>query len=68
MSLYTDLKSAEQETDSHESDLYVRCTPEALALVRASRSKFSLFHHAVSKATWIEIPFAYDPWWEARER
>ena len=64
MSLYEDLKAAGVETDSHESDLFFPSTEKSRAI---------LDRHPVQKAIagkcrsegkpWIEVPFAFDPYW-----
>jgi hypothetical protein len=70
-SLYKDLKAAGCELDSHESDLYVKATPEALAILAEwggnhGRHSAEFFRHQVTGETWIDIPFAFDPWWDAK--
>ena len=64
--LYQRVTEAGIPTDSHESDLYVKGTPEAFALVKASGLSWSTFHSYTDGTTWIEIPFAYSPFWERR--
>jgi hypothetical protein len=54
--------------DNHESDLYIKATPEARELVKRSGWYHTLFRSAVDGETWIEAPFAYLPWWEARQK
>ena len=65
--VYRDLLDAGFELDHHEGDLYVKLTPESLRIVKDSGwSTWSFFHHQVKQETWIEVPFGYVPWWEAR--
>lgn len=65
--LYAALDASGAEIDSHESDLYVKATSEALAIVRRSlRRDWSIFISPVDGQAWIEIPFGYTPWWEAK--
>jgi len=66
--IYAQMLAAGVPTDSHESDLYVKATPEALAIVRRYRWRnlVTSFTHAVDGTRWLEIPFAFDPWWENR--
>jgi hypothetical protein len=65
--LYQTLKEAGCTIDNHESALYVRASPEALRLVKASGLSYSFFTSATEdKGIWIEVPFAFSPWWEAK--
>jgi hypothetical protein len=72
MSLYEQMKAAGIPMDNHESDLYVLATPEARALVsryRAAdgrRARVSIFQSPLDGQPWLEVPFAFDPWWQAR--
>lgn len=71
-SLYDKLKSAGQELDHHESDLYVKWTPEADAIIKAhggpEAANARSFKNNKDGKRWIDIPFAYAPWWEKRQR
>ena len=69
--IYSALKAANCEIDSHESDLYVRDTETARTIlvdwVRAGRVlSFSTFRCNRDGTSWLDIPFAYDPYWEQR--
>lgn len=69
MSLYILLRDAGCEIDSHESDLYVRATPEARRIVKeqcGERLVYLAFQSTADRSWWIEVPFAFDPWWEAK--
>lgn len=72
MSIYEALKKAGCEIDNHESDLYVRATPEARNTIAVYREKNKGHPFCVDYFTgtdglgWLEIPFLYDPWWQAR--
>lgn len=50
----------------HESDLYIPDTPENRELVNRSGSTFTSFDNQVEGGRWLDIPFAYTPWWESR--
>lgn len=66
MTLYREMIEAGVETDSHESDLYVLATPEAreiLARHPTEAKNARGFVSAVDKRFWIDIPFAYEPFW-----
>lgn len=64
--LYDQLKAAGCELDSHESDLYVRATPEAKAIIEQEGSCYGKFVNQKDGKVWFEVSFAYDPWWKAR--
>lgn len=59
-----------QDIDHHESDLYLRKTPAADAIIAGYEYKnnVSVFRDAIEHALWYEIPFAYDPFWQGRAR
>jgi hypothetical protein len=63
--LYALLAAAGCEIDHHESDLYVKATPEAIALVKASGWTYEWFRS--DGASWLDVAFGYTPWWVARE-
>lgn len=70
MSIYREMLQYGVETDNHESDLYALDTPAARQIIaRAGRSfdrTITRFRSQVDGRVWIEIPFAFDPFWEAR--
>ena len=65
MTIYDEMKAAGVEMDSHESDLYVKNTPEAREIVAGYEYKSNVtgFTSQIDGAHWLDIPFAYDPWW-----
>lgn len=67
--LYDTIKDAGIEHASHESDLYLPDT----AQVRAILERFPLqkrnatrFQNQVEGGTWIDVPFAFLPFWEKK--
>jgi hypothetical protein len=69
VSLFSDVLAAGIPHASHESDLYLPDTqPVRDILVRHPEwlRNVERFQNQVEGACWIDIPFAYDPWWEAR--
>src|SRR3546814_3857609 len=67
-SLYRRLRAAGCEMDHHESDLYVRSTSEASAIIAAYEASGgitnkSAFRSAVDGLPWLELPFHYEPHW-----
>lgn len=55
---------------SHESDLYLKVTPEATALVEhyQFRSNVEKFRSNIDGTFWYDIPFAFTPYWNAKEK
>lgn len=69
MSVYTKLVEVGAEIDSHESDLYVKHTTEVMNVLREVKGWNSWVRfYDREGAPWIEIPFAYDPWWSQRQK
>ena len=52
--------------DHHESDLYLKRTPAAIALVNrlTTKSLLSVFRDPDGVA-WYDLPFCYTPYWES---
>lgn len=67
MTIYEEMKAHGVAIDSHESDLYVEDTPTSRVIL-AGHSGFAStakrFTNQVTGTTWIDIPFAYDPFWK----
>ena len=61
--IYTALKEAGAELASHESDLYVKKTPETTRIIK----EYEYYCNVTSFIFWYEIPFAFNPFWEARQ-
>ena len=69
LSLYQELKAAGCEMDSHESDLYVKATPEARTILARHPIQALQADSFVSQAdghVWLDVPFAFDPFWTAK--
>lgn len=64
--LYREAVKAGIPTDNHESDLYLLATPFARELVARSGRSFSQFRSKVDGNVWLDVPFAFSPWWERR--
>lgn len=72
-SLYERLIDAGCETESWQSDLYVRNTETAAQIIRAFEAEGGIsnkrnFISARDGQSWIELPFAYKPYWDAKIR
>lgn len=69
MSLYTDLVAAGIEVSNHESDLYFPSSPESRAILfnyDLESKNATCFRSNIDGKTWIDVPFAFDPFWEKR--
>jgi hypothetical protein len=66
ISIYQEACKAGLSLDNHESDLYLKECTEARRLVQNAKVAFSYFISQIDGQTWIDVPFAYDPWWAKR--
>jgi hypothetical protein len=72
-SLYDDVVRLGIKHASHYSDLYLPCTPEVIELL-ARHGKHvdgwnvSRFTNQVEGGTWLDVPFAYKPYWDSRSK
>ena len=69
--LYQRLKEAGCELDSWQSDLHVKSTPEAREVIAQFEAEGGItnkegFTSQIDGARWIDLPFAYQPWWDAK--
>lgn len=56
---------------NHESDLYCQDTPKAREIVKRHGYTFTEFTHQTDPegpSPWLDVPFAYLPYWEAKAR
>ncbi len=54
--------------DHHESDLYVLSTPESLQVVNDSGWSHTSFVSQIDNKLWLGLPFAYEPFWEPKQK
>lgn len=69
-SLYGDLLAAGVPMANHESDLYFKDTAESRAILARypySAKIASRFQNQRNDEIWWQAPFAFLPWWQARE-
>lgn len=54
-----------EDIDHHESDLYLRKTPEAEALIKRlnNDAMVATFKSNIDGDTWYDLPFCYKPFW-----
>lgn len=79
MTLYQQLKAIGAEIENHQSDLYVKSTPEVDKIIveyakeqgefAPGKPKFcsSKFISPIDKKVWWDIFGAYDPFWESKQ-
>lgn len=67
-SIYNQMIEAGVEVSSHESDLYVPVNDITNKIISNYKHKHNCtrFANNIDGKLWIDIPFAYDPWWTAR--
>lgn len=71
--VYDAIKRLEIPHANHYSDLYLPNTPQVHAILRAHGVKINghnaaYFRNQVEGGIWIDIPFAFVPYWEAQPR
>ena len=59
-----------EHIDHHESDLYVKMTPESSKIISKSGlirgHGYTVFRDQITGTLWYDIAFAYTPEWERR--
>ncbi len=65
--VYQILKDSGAELDSHESDLYVKATPEAVKIVKDSGWTYTTFTSQVDGLRWLDVAFAFRPFWDKKQ-
>ena len=66
LTLYKAAVALSIPVDNHESDLYLLLTPESARLCVAYDKTYTVSRSQIDGKLWADIPFAYDPFWEAR--
>ena len=64
--IYQALKRAGVPLDNHESDLYAKDTETSRLIMAQYEHSFSGFLNQQDGQRWLDIPFAFDPWWDRR--
>jgi len=66
--IYPLLKEAGATMDNHESDLYVLLDEKSSPIIEAYNPiGASKFISQIDGKMWMDIPFAYLPYWEAKQ-
>lgn len=74
MTLYQTLDQAGLRIESHESDLHVERTTEAFKIIKSfplhykNCSTFIEILPNKMRKFWLDVPFAFDPFWEGKAR
>lgn len=67
MSLYTDLIEAGQPVSNWQSDLYTPVNDVTRALINEHGiTTATTFVSQIDGNSWYDVPFQFDPFWEAR--
>jgi len=69
--LYGEIVAAGIKYANHETDLYIPDTPQARAILDrfpVHKANARRFTNRVKGGTWIDVPFAYLPAWEAKQK
>lgn len=67
--LFQKIALAGIEFDHHESDLYIKDTPEAREILEQfelQNKNAQRFTSEIDKTPWIDVPFSYEPFWIKR--
>jgi len=65
MTIYQQAIKAKLNIDSHQSDLYIEDSKKAWKILseHPCPNQISKFHSEKDNKPWIEVAFAYDPFW-----
>lgn len=64
--LYSDCVAAGVQVDHHESDLYIPANETTRALLVKHGARASIFTSQIDGKPWYDVPFAYQPFWDAK--
>lgn len=67
--LFDEIKAAGIPHGSHESDLYLPDTAEVWRILEkfpTHRTNARRFFNQIHQETWLDVPFAFQPWWDRR--
>lgn len=71
MTLYDEIKQANVPMDHHESDLYFLATPESRKILDKypdKKQNSKCFISQIDNQIWIDVPFAFQPFWDKVEK
>ena len=64
MGLYKDVVALGIPHTNHYSDLYLPNTDQVRGLLKKHDKRGSPFQNQVEGGTWLDVPFAYEPYWD----
>ena len=69
MSLYEKVVAAGIKHSNHASDLYIPVNEDTTKLIAEYEYKCNVtkFVSQIDGKVWFDVPFAFIPWWEARQ-
>jgi hypothetical protein len=68
ISIYSEVKASGGYISNHASDLYIEVNDENTALiVKHGGKSITVFRNRVTGKMCYDIPFAFDPYWEATQ-
>lgn len=69
-SIYSQVVAAGIEHANHESDLYIPVTDQTRTILATWEFKENVttFRNNIDSKLWYDLPFAYLPFWELRQR
>jgi hypothetical protein len=70
LSIFEQVKSSGIEYGNHESDLYIPVNEQTQAIIQTYQFKENVqtFRNQIDGQLWFDVPFAYIPFWEARQK
>jgi len=66
MNIYNEAKAAGCRIGHHESDLYIEDSPKAREILKRHKMPAKTFRS--EGASWLDVPFMYDPFWNKKAR
>lgn len=54
-----------EEIDHHDTDLYLKVTPESKKLIEEYDYCWETFDDSITGEEWYDVPFAYTPGWKS---
>jgi hypothetical protein len=69
MDIFVKVKELGIPYANHESDLYIPVTEQTRQLMHDYEfaSNVTVFQNQVTNTAWYDVPFAYLPYWEAKQ-
>lgn len=71
--LYELLRDAGATIENHESDMHIRRDTDSARIINEWKAAHPHFHFDTfigvqDAGIWYDVPFMYDPWWDARTK